>query len=470
MDVSNVPYGAAEGRSSDAWADSTTVALAPEQPRYSDLPIGSPVLDIRLVRERPDLIRKDLAKRQAADKAKLLEDVIAWDQAWRAARAQADALKKRRNEITRAVAEAKRAKKETKHLQEEAAELPEKIAGLDTKAADLEAKVRTGLMRLPNLLDESVPVGKDDSDNVEIAKWGTPRSFGFELKPHGELLEALKLADFERARKIAGAGFVYMMGDLVRLDQALLQFALDFMAKEGFTAVFPPYMMHRDAYEGVTDLGDFETVMYKVDGEDLFLIATSEHPIGAMFKDEIIDEAQLPLTFAGISACFRREIGGHGVDMKGLFRMHQFNKIEQFVFCRPEDSWSWHEKIRANGEAIYRALEIPYHVVNVCTGDIGTVAAKKYDIEAWYPRQGKYREVISCSNCTDYQARRLNIRAGKVGGEKFIPHTLNSTAVATSRGLVAILENYQNADGSVTVPKVLRPYMGGQETIVGPKA
>ncbi len=431
--------------------------------------MGANVLDVRLVREKPDLIRKDLAKRQAPDKAKLLDDVIAWDQAWRAATAEADGLKKRRNEITRAIADAKKGKKDTASLQKEAAELPNKIEALDAKAADLDAKVRNGLLRLPNLLHESVPVGKDDTENVEVAKWGTPKTFDFELKPHGELLEALQLADFERARKIAGAGFVYMMGDLVRLDQALLQFALDYMTKQGFTALFPPYMMHRDAYEGVTDLGDFETVMYKVDGEDLFLIATSEHPIGAMFKDEIIDEGALPLRFAGISACFRREIGGHGVDTKGLFRMHQFNKIEQFVFCRPEESWDWHEKIRANGEGIYRALEIPYHVVNVCTGDIGTVAAKKYDIEAWYPRQRAYREVISCSNCTDYQSRRLNIRAGKVGGEKFVPHTLNSTAMATSRGLVAILENYQNADGSVTVPKVLRPFMGGQETIVAPR-
>ena len=423
------------------------------------------MLDIRLIRDHPDTVRKDLRKRGAADKERLLDDVIGWDKAWRSAMAEADGLKKRRNEITRAIAEAKKARKDTAALQKEAADLPKRIETLDAKAADLEAKVRGGLMRLPNILHESVPVGKDDSENVEVARWGTPRTFDFELKPHGELLEALQLADFERARKIAGAGFVYMMGDLVRLDQALLQFALDYMVKEGFTAVFPPYMMHRDAYEGVTDLGDFETVMYKVDGEDLFLIATSEHPIGALYKDEIIDEAQLPLRFAGISACFRREIGGHGVDTKGLFRMHQFNKIEQFVFCRPEESWTWHEKIRTNGEGIYRALEIPYHVVSVCTGDIGTVAAKKYDIEAWYPRQGKYREVISCSNCTDYQARRLNIRAGKVGGEKFFPHTLNSTAMATSRGLVAILENYQNADGSVTVPKVLRPYMGGQETL-----
>ncbi|HYM40237.1 MAG TPA: serine--tRNA ligase, partial [Thermoplasmata archaeon] len=388
------------------------------------------MLDIRLIRDHPELVRKDLKKRGAADKERLLDDVVRWDQEWRSSLAAADGLKKRRNEITRAIADAKKGKKDTAALRKEAAGLPKQIAALDAAAAELEAKVRNGLLRLPNLLHESVPVGKDDTENVEVATWGTPKRPDFELKPHGELLEALRLADFERARKIAGAGFVYMMGDLVRLDQALLQFSLDYMVKQGFTPVFPPYMMHRDAYEGVTDLGDFETVMYKLDGEDLFLIATSEHPIGAMYKDEIIDDAQLPLRFAGISACFRREIGGHGVDTKGLFRMHQFNKIEQFVFCRPEESWSWHEKIRGNGEAIYRALEIPYQVVNVCTGDIGTVAAKKYDIEAWYPRQGKYREVISCSNCTDYQARRLNIRAGKVGGEKFIPHTLNSTAMA----------------------------------------
>ncbi len=427
------------------------------------------MLDIRLLRDNPDVVRRDLKKRGAAEKERLLDDVIRWDKEWRATTSEADGLKKRRNEITRAIAEAKRAKKNTASLQREAADLPKRIEALDAKGADLEARIRNGLMRLPNLLHESVPVGKDDTENVEIAKWGTPRKVDFELKPHGELLEALGLADFERARKIAGAGFVYLMGDLVRLDQALLQFSLDYMVKQGFTAVFPPFMMRRDAYEGVVDLTDFENVMYKVDGEDLYLIATSEHPMGAMFMDEIIDESELPIKLTGIATQFRREIGGHGVDTKGFFRMHQFNKIEQFVFCRPEESWTWHEKLRANGEAIYRALEIPYRVVNVCTGDIGTVAAKKYDVEAWYPRQGKYREVISCSNCTDYQARRLNIRAGKVGGEKFIPHTLNSTAMATSRGLVAILENYQNEDGSVTLPNVLRPFMGGQETLLGAK-
>ena len=425
------------------------------------------MLDVRLVRENPDVIRKDLAKRHAPDRAKLLDSVIQWDKEWRKALAEGDALKRRRNEITKEIAEAKKAGRNTDKLRKEAAALPKNIAALDLRIEELAGQVRDGLLRLPNLLHESVPVGKDDSENVEVSHWGTPRTVDFELRPHGELLEALRLADFERARKIAGAGFVYLLGDLVRLDQALLSFALEYMVKQGFTAVFPPFLMRRAAYEGVVDLTDFESVMYKIDGEDLYLIATSEHPMGAMFMDEVIDVGRLPLTLTGLATQFRREIGAHGVDTKGLFRMHQFNKVEQFVFCRPEDSWTWHEKLRANGEAIYRALEIPYRVVNVCTGDIGTVAAKKYDIEAWSPRQQAYREVISCSNCTDYQARRLNIRAGKVGGEKFVPHTLNATAMATSRGLVAVLENYQKADGSVTVPEVLRPHLGGQDVIRG---
>jgi len=426
------------------------------------------VLDIRLVREDPEAIRRDLAKRGDAVKAKLLEDVIRWDREWRDDLQKLEALRKRRNEITREIAAAKRASRDARSLMKEAEELPTEIKEFEARTLEREKKVRDGLMRLPNLLHESVPIGKDETENVEIARWGTPRKVDFELKPHGELIEALRLADFERARKIAGAGFVYLLGDLVRLDQALIQFALDYMVRQGYTAVFPPLLMRRAAYEGVTDLGDFETVMYKAQDEDLYLIATSEHPIGAMFMDEVIDEDLLPLKFCGLSTNFRREIGGHGVDTKGLFRMHQFNKVEQFVFSRPQESWAWHEKLRENGEALYRALEIPYHVVNVCTGDIGTVAAKKYDIEAWFPRQGVYREVISCSNCTEYQARRLNIRAGKVGGEKFVPHTLNATAMATSRGLVAILENYQESDGSITIPKVLRPYMGGQETIRPP--
>ena len=423
------------------------------------------MLDIRLVREDPEVIRKDLAKRQAPEKEKLLDDVIRRDKEWRKALAEGDRLKRRRNEITKEIAKAKKAGKKADPLLKEAASLPKKIEALDRQIDKLSAQVRDGLLRLPNILDASVPIGKDETENVEVARWGTPRTVDFELRPHGELLEALRLADFERARKVAGAGFVYLLGDLVRLDQALLAFAFDHMVRRGFTPVFPPFLVRRAAYEGVVDLADFENVMYKIEGEDLYLIATSEHPIGAMFMDEVIDVDRLPLLLTGLATQFRREIGAHGVDTKGLFRMHQFNKVEQFVFCRPEESGSWHEKLRENGEAIYRALEIPYRVVNCCTGDIGTVAAKKYDIEAWYPRQKAYREVISCSNCTDYQARRLNVRAGKVGGEKFLPHTLNSTAMATSRGLVAILDNYQQPDGRVAVPKVLQAYLGGQTVI-----
>src|SRR5207247_412591 len=280
------------------------------------------VLDIRLVRENPERIRKDLAKRNAPDKAKLLGDVIQWDQEWRKALVEADRLKRRRNEITREIAEAKKADKSTDKLRKEAAGLPRKIDALDKTIHELASKVREGLLRLPNLLHESVPVGKDDTENVEIARWGTPRKFDFELKSHGDLLEALRLADFERARKIAGAGFVYLLGDLVRLDQALLSFALDYMVKQGFTAVFPPFLMRRAAYEGVVDLTDFENVMYKIDGEDLYLIATSEHPMGAMFMDEVIDLGRLPVTLTGLATQFLREMGARGVDTKGLFRMH----------------------------------------------------------------------------------------------------------------------------------------------------
>jgi len=291
-----------------------------------------------------------------------------------------------------------------------------------------------------------------------------PRAPG--LKSHGELLEALGMAEFDRAHRVSGAGFYYLTGPIVLLDLALQRLALDLLVRRGFTPVVPPYMLRRAPYEGVTDLADFENVMYKVEEEDLYLIATAEHPLAALYQGEILDETRLPIRLAGMSPCFRKEIGGHGVDQKGIFRVHQFQKIEQFVFCRPEDSPQIHEELRANAEEVFRLLQVPYRVVNVCTGDVGTVAAKKYDIEAWYPRQGAYREVVSCSNCTDYQARRLGIRMGKAGRPgKVVPHTLNSSAVATSRALAVLLEQYQNPDGSVTVPEVLRPLMGGLDRL-----
>jgi len=322
-------------------------------------------------------------------------------------------------------------------------------------------------MRLPNILHESVPVGKDDSENAEIKRVGTPRTFDFEVKNHGQLASEQGWADFERAAKTSGAGFYFLKGNLVLLDMALQRYAIDLLVRKGFTPVIPPYMINRTSYEGVTDLGDFEKVMYKIDGDDAYLIATSEHPIGAMYQDEIFEEKDLPLRLAGISPCFRREIGAHGLDTKGLFRVHQFTKVEQFVYCMPEDSWQIHEELLANAEEIFQGLGLPYRVVNICTGDIGTVAAKKYDIEAWMPREGAYKEVVSCSNCTTYQAVRLNIKVRDKSDfeSKQHLHTLNSTAIATSRVIRAILENFQDADGTVTVPEVLVPYMNGQKTL-----
>jgi seryl-tRNA synthetase len=323
-------------------------------------------------------------------------------------------------------------------------------------------------MRLPNILHESVPVGKDSSENVEVKRWGKPKRFSFELRSHGELAEALKVADFKRAAKISGTGFVYVKGALAMLDLALQRFAVDFLTRKGYLLIEPPLMMSRQAYEGVTDLADFENVMYKIEGENNYLIATSEHPMGAMYMNEVIEEAELPIRLCGISSCFRKEIGSHGVDTRGFFRMHQFNKVEQFVFCLPRDSWKMHEELQKNSEELYKKLRIPFRVVNICTGDIGTVASKKYDIEAWFPRDSNYAEVGSNSNCLSYQAVRLNIRYKKKTGEgevKDYVHTLNNTAIATSRVMRAILENYQNKDGSVTVPEVLVKYMNGIKKI-----
>lgn len=421
------------------------------------------MLDIKLIREDPDIVRQSLLKRGDETKLQMLEELIQKDIAWRKSQEKANSLKAERNTLSRKIAETKKSGGDASSLLTRSAEIPREMTALDQETLALRGEIDGMLMRLPNVLHESVPVGKDDTENVVTKTWGKPRDFNFELKSHGELAEALGLADFDRAARISGAGFNYLKGDLALLDMALVKYAIDFLVARKYTFIEPPFMMRRAPYEGVTDLGDFEQVMYKIEDEDLYLIATSEHPMAAMFMDEIIDEDSLPIKFVGYSPCFRREIGAHGVDTKGLFRMHQFNKVEQFIFCQPEDSWTHHEELQANTEALFQSLGLPYRVVNVCTGDIGNLAAKKYDIEVWFPRQGKYGEVTSCSNCTDYQARRLNIRCGKHGSDrKSVPHTLNNTAIATSRAMVAILENYQNADGTVTVPEVLRQYMGGK--------
>ncbi|MDX8549617.1 serine--tRNA ligase [Methanospirillum sp. J.3.6.1-F.2.7.3] len=423
------------------------------------------MLDIRFIRANPDIVKADLRKRNDLDKITWVDDLIAQDIRHRELIGLTNELRHRRNSISYDINRAKKAGEDARSLITEAANLPKRIKENEAEMEEISAKIRNYLMRLPNILHESVPVGKDDSANVEVTKVGTPRNFDFDLKNHGQLAADNNWADFERATKTSGAGFYFLKGNLVLLDLALQRFSLDLLMEKGYIPVIPPYMINRKSYEEVTDLDDFEKVMYKIEDDDAYLIATSEHPMAAMYQDEIFEEKDLPLKLAGLSPCFRREIGSHGLDTKGLFRVHQFHKVEQFVYCHPDDSWTIHEELRENAEEIFQKLEIPYRLVNICTGDIGTVAAKKYDIEAWMPRENEYREVVSCSNCTTYQAVRLNIKVrDKEDFEsKQYVHTLNSTAIATSRAMRAILENNQQEDGSVLIPKVLRPYIHNKE-------
>jgi len=425
------------------------------------------VLDIKLIRDHPDIVRENLKKRGAPEKLKMLDDLIEYDRKWRHLLTELNNLRHRRREITAEIASLKKEEKDVSKKIEEAQKIPEDIKKLEGQVNECREKIDYLLLRLPNLLHESVPTGKDENENVPIRVWGEPPKFDFPVKDHIDLALNLGVMDIERAAKVSGARFYYLRKEAVMLDVALISFALEEMKKRGYIPIEPPFMMRRRPYEGVTNLSDFEEMLYKVEEEDLYLIATSEHPIAAMFMDEVLNAKEMPLKYVGVSACFRREAGAHGKDTRGIFRTHQFNKVEQFAFCRPEDSWDIHEELIRNAEEIVQKLELPYRVVNVCTGDIGTVAAKKYDLEAWMPAQNSYREIISCSNCTDYQARRLNIRYREREGEapKGFVHTLNSTAIATGRIMVAILENYQQSDGSVMIPNVLRPFMGEIEKI-----
>jgi seryl-tRNA synthetase len=424
------------------------------------------MLDIKLVRKRPDIIIKSLKKRGDEKKIKWIKDIIEKDTEWRKLLFDLDKMRHERNVISMEINRMKKAGRNPAFNIKEMRKLNQKMEKTKKKVEKIKEQIRFYLMRLPNILHESVPVGRDENDNKVVKKWGTVRKFKFKPKSHVDLLKELGLADIERAGKISGARFYFLKNELVLMEFALMKLALDMLVKKGFALMETPCMIRRKPYEGVTDLADFEDVIYKVEGEDLYLIATSEHPLASMHMNEVLDEKSLPLKYAGFSPCFRKEAGSHGKDTKGIFRVHQFNKIEQFVFSRPGESWKEFERLIKNAEEIFKKLELPYRIVNVCTGDIGTVAAKKLDLEVWMPAQERYREVVSCSNCTDYQARRLNIRYG-VEGEKpkdFV-HTLNSTAVATARAIVAILENYQQADGSVAVPHILRQWMNGIKKI-----
>lgn len=424
------------------------------------------MLDIKLIRENPSLVKENLERRNDPEKLKLLEELLKVDTEWRKMQTEFNQLRQKRNQLSLEVAKLKKSGKTAKKQLTEAKKVDSLIGKSEKKSTELEAKEKSLLINIPNLLHESVPVGKDESDNIEIRKWGTPPKFDFKPKDHLTILQELDLIDVERGAKVAGERFYYLKNELVLLDIALQKFALDVLRKKGFTIIEPPLMIRRKPYEGVIDLTDFEQVTYKIEDEDVYLIATSEHPIAAMFMDEILDASKLPIMFAGVSPCFRKEVGAHGKYTKGLFRMHHFNKVEQFVFCTPEQSWKLHEEIQRNCELLYQSLGLYYRVVNVCTGDIGSIAAKKYDTEVWMA-DGQFREVGSNSNCTDYQARRLGIRFKESEGKpvKGFVYTLNNTALATSRTMIAITEQFQQKDGSVVIPKVLRPYMFGIEKL-----
>jgi len=413
------------------------------------------------------LIKDNLDKRGNPENIKMLDALIDVDRTWRQNLAKLNDLRHERKLMTNEIALLKKTGKDASSKVKKARQVDTEITGMEQETAAAEEKARDYLMRLPNLLHETVPIGKGENDNIQVRTWGTIPRFDFPIKNHIELSLNLDIIDIERAGKVSGSRFFYLKKEGALLDIALISFALDEIVKKGYLPVEPPYLMRKDAYEGVTALSDFEDVLYKIENEDLYLIATSEHPMAAMYKNEVLKEEDLPLKLAGISPCFRKEAGAHGKDTRGIFRTHQFNKIEQFVFGAPEESWKLHEELIHNAEDLVQKLGLPYRVVNVCTADIGTVAAKKYDIEVWMPAQNAYREIVSCSNCTDYQARRLNIRYREKEGAptKGFVHTLNSTAIATGRTIVAILENFQQGDGSIAVPEVLRKYLGDIEKI-----
>jgi seryl-tRNA synthetase len=425
------------------------------------------MLDIKLIRENPDLVRKNLQRRGDEEKLKMLDELINYDDDWRKQLTRANELRHKRRQITVEIAELKKKGKDVAANVKEAQKVDEQILAAEKYTDEYKQKVDLILHRLPNILHESVPFGKDESDNIEVRRWGKPPKFDFELKSHLEILENLGMIDADGAGRVAGSLFFFLKGSVVLLDMALQRFAVDFLTKKGFQVVEPPYMVNRKVYEGmIGDPTDFAEASYKIEGEELYLIPTAEYPLGGMFIDTTLTKDSLPVKLCGVSACFRKEVGTHGKFSKGLYRMHQFNKVELLVFCLPEDSWNFHEELQKNCEALYQQLGLHYRVVNVCTGDIGIKAAKKYDTEAWMA-DGKFREVGSNSNCTDYQARSLNIKYREKEGQApagFV-HILNNTALATSRTMIAILEQYQQKDGSVVIPDALRPYMGGLERL-----
>jgi seryl-tRNA synthetase len=421
------------------------------------------MLDPKLIKEKPQIIR-DMLKARNIDFD--LDTLIECDQKRREFIIKTDELRKKKNQVALEISQKKKQGEDASTILSKMKNTSAELAKLEVEQEDIENTYSKLALTIPNLVHESVPIGADEGANKEIKKWGNIPVFDFKINDHIDISENLDLVDLERAAKVAGARFYYLKNDLVRLNQSLISYGLDFLSKKEYSLVQPPYMINRESMEGAVIADDFEEVIYKIEDEDLYMIGTSEHAMAAMRAKEIIEGKDLPLRYAGVSPCFRKEAGAHGRDQKGIFRVHQFDKIEQFVFSRPEDSWKEHERMLAITEEFYQSLEIPYRVMLLSTGDMGKVSAKTYDIEAWMAGQNAYREIVSCSNCLDYQARRLKIRfRDKTNEDTKYLHTLNSTLIATTRILVSIMENFQTNDGHIRVPSVLQNYMGNQKEI-----
>ena len=431
------------------------------------------MLDIKFVRENPDAVRENIKKKFQDEKLPLVDEAIDYDARLRAAITEANDLRASRNTLSKKVGMLMgQAKKDPSKLEEaesvkaQVKAQADRLAELEAMESELEEKLRAVMMRIPQMIDPSVPIGPDDSYNVEVQRFGEAKPPEFDIPYHTEIMKSFGGIDLDAARRVSGNGFYYLVGDIARLHEAVLSYARDFMIDRGFTYVIPPFMIHGNVVEGVMSFPEMDAMMYKIEGEDLYLIGTSEHSMIGRYIDQIIPEAQLPLTLTSYSPCFRKEKGAHGIEERGIYRIHQFEKQEMIVLCRPEDSMMWYDKLWHNSVDLFRSLDIPVRQLECCSGDLADLKVKSCDIEAWSPRQGKYFEVCSCSNLGDAQARRLKIRVRGEDGKLYLAHTLNNTCVAPPRMLIAFLENNLNADGTVNIPEVLRPYMGGKAKLI----
>ena len=422
------------------------------------------MLDIKFVRENPEAVKENIKKKFQDAKLPLVDKAIDLDARSRAAITEASELRANRNKLSKSIGAlmAQGKKDEAEAVKAQVKAQADRLAELEKLEGELEAELREIMLTIPNMIDPSVPVGKDDSENVERRRFGDPVVPDFEIPYHTEIMERFSGIDLDAARRVAGNGFYYLMGDIARLHSAVLAYARDFMIDKGFTYIVPPFMMHGAVVQGVMSFPEMDAMMYKIEGEDLYLIGTSEHTMIGRFVDQLIPEAQLPLTLTSYSPCFRKEKGAHGLEERGVYRIHQFEKQEMIVVCRPEESMEWYEKMWRYSVELFRSLDIPVRQLECCSGDLADLKVKSCDIEAWSPRQKKYFEVCSCSNLGDAQARRLRIRVAGEDGKKYLAHTLNNTVVAPPRMLIALLENNLQADGSVRIPEALRPYMGGK--------